>query len=199
MLNALGSILKLPFRQAENMDTHQYIRRQERDSQKQKRSGQSEGETTDFYDDAVLSLDALELFLKTLQKTAQESSFLGVSQQITKPKKQASKTESIKSSAQNPDIHQALSAYSHAAETSSDRGASSFDNDQEAHALDGLNALFAQDSSQSSQDGLSSEQITSMLKDIAVLKSRGLRDIRIERADTFLDSILGAIEKALQG
>ncbi|MFN3700765.1 MAG: hypothetical protein ACK4VI_04490 [Alphaproteobacteria bacterium] len=198
MLNRLGSIIKLPFRQAENTDTHQYIRRQERDSQKQKHSDYAEDDTTDLYDDAVLSLDALELFLKTLQKSAEEKSFLGVSQQITQPKKQISKTENVKSSAQNPDIHQALSAYSHAAETSPNRRASGLGNGQEANGFDGLNALFAQDSPQDSQDRLSAEQIISMLKDIAVLKSRGQRDIRIERADTFLKSILTAIEKALQ-
>tara|TARA_B100002003_G_C13817225_1_gene402480 strand:- start:54 stop:554 length:501 start_codon:yes stop_codon:yes gene_type:complete len=163
MFSELGKVIAPHTRHAENTDTHQYLRKHERDQRRNKNGNKSDEIFEAGEDQATVSIQALCVFIESLiQKENNASTSQGhLSANTPQPLSQA-----------NPNAR-AASAYAHAAETMPHK--------QENEIPD------------STSDNSELGQILNKLK---ALQTRNIEHLHIERADSFLESLFNAIDKA---
>lgn len=177
MLSKLGAIIPPFLRQAESTDTHQYIRQHEREQGKRKGSDHPDDENDGYTDEASVSIDALLLFLESMASAAE-----GNSPKATT----ASEHEAAQNNANaqsSPSLY-AAHAYAHAAKTSP--------RIQESPPA----ATITDNPSGQATHNINSGLIDTLISEIRYLKSRGIKELHIERSDTFASSLFQAIEKA---
>lgn len=178
MFTNLGQILQpsLP-RTAESTDTHLYLRQQERDHGRGKKDRKKEDADSFSTDDFTsISIDALYAFLCNLLERE------GIPPPSTNAAGQSfAPLQGISAAETAPDnmSARAAGAYAHAAQTAPQ------EIQDVPQTIAGTQTAAAETST-----------AQRLLKDVEILKNRGIRELQIERADTFLDSLFLSIEKA---
>ena len=205
MFSDLTQILKPAVRQAEETDTHLYIRKHDRDQGKKKRgSRQDKDDYFDMEDRATVSVEALHAFISNMLLDAGPTSPSPAQQQTPgmdadirnadKPLDRGPISDPPATSTYNAQTARAASAYAHAAQTMPH-------NTQQTPAAGGDN--IAQRQGQSAEDDGRDNHINQhnarhdllrrLLQEIEVLRARNIREITIEKADSFEDSLFDAI------
>ena len=185
MFSNFGNINPIKARQAENADARFGLRRHDPDERRPKKDDDADSPLHfDEDDSATVSVEALQMFLQNFLKSATESS------------REAAKPAEGKPNFARPNIPQqprrpvsgvaaqAMSAYQHSAQT----------------ARGGALEIHESDKAQSVAEslGLSSGEIRTietLLVDLKALTQRGIGHVRIERGETFLDSLSAAVNK----
>jgi hypothetical protein len=183
MFSNLAQIVTAKPRHAENADTRLDIRRhdpeQEQRSKKEKRE---KGETFDTYDNAVVSIDALRVFLQNFLQSL-----------TTGPG-----GENVNLSAQdfnagndNPDD----SETPRPVDAQASRAASVYQTGAKTAPRKHIPVTEAPEGPLLENEDV--RRIHGLLRDTAVLTSRGIEYLTIEQRETFLDSLAAAVAKAL--
>ena len=181
MFSTLGNIFSIKPRQAESTDTRLGIRRHEPE-QEQGRKKQKADEGTEFFnteDEATVSIEALKIFLENFLKSQQEP------EKTARPVSQAATAETpVQTSHASGEASQAANAYQATAQTnkkSAPPTASTEESPQgptlQAHEI---------------------RTIHTLLNDLSELSARNIEYLRIERSDSFLNSLVAAVEKTRQ-
>tara|TARA_B100000242_G_scaffold272160_1_gene224858 strand:+ start:3336 stop:3989 length:654 start_codon:yes stop_codon:yes gene_type:complete len=213
MFSDLTQILKPAVRQAEETDTHLYIRKHDRDQGKKKRgSRQDKDDYFDMEDRATVSVEALYAFISNMLLDAGPAPS---SPSSPPPQHQTPGNDPDVRNADKPLDHQpesapeatpnppgfnvqtarAASAYAHAAETMPQRPAADRDNMTRGQSQSaGDNGPESHINEHSSRHDL----LRQLLQEIEVLRARNIREITIEKADSFEDSLFDAILAAKQ-
>lgn len=188
MFTALRNIFTRPPRQAESSDTRQEIRRQDPDQQRRKPKNNDRNEAKIFgdYDEATVSVKALRLFLKNLLKSAGANPQVGSSQKKETPVPPARPSPSPEQRAPEAESPAARAAGVYeAASRKEHSGGFSIDDTPAAPPAESV--------------PLKSEEmrtIHALLADLQILSEKKVEYLRIERSETFLDSLVQAVEKA---
>ncbi len=181
--NAVGNIFKP--REAETTDTKLGIRRHDPDQEGRKKKKSEEDEPTLFSeeDDATVSIEALRVFLdnflRSLDEAAGEAKTGGGEQQAAHNQN----VETTGPQAHGGEAAQAASAYQATAQATSQ--GSHFDSAPTPGADTAL-------------ESHEMRTIHTLLADLKALSERGVQNLRIERGESFLQSLSAATEKAKQ-
>jgi hypothetical protein len=181
MFSNLANLVTAKPRHAENTDARLDIRRhdpeQEKDSKKD-RDGEKPG-TFDTYDNAVISIASLRLFLEN---------FL---QSLTTP----AKNENIDLSAQDFQTDENTELSPRPVDAQASRAANIYQ--AGARTAPRVPVQVASPKEEPLLENEEVRKIHALLSDTAVLQARGVEFITIERAETFLDSLAAAVKKVL--
>lgn len=190
MFTVSGQYILPPKREAEKPDTHQYIRKHERDenSPKNKRKKHAD-EAYDLEDRTNVSVDALYSFLESLIKDNSKDEFESTLELNKYEKKNRDILEeaafiTFKRDKNNSRNAQAASAYAHAAETS-------------PKAEIRQNSLQKHDGEQQSVSDEDKILIQDLLQDLKVLQNNNIREFEVERAGSFLESLQISVHKQI--
>ncbi len=173
----------VPPRQAESTDTRQAIREHERDQpdREQREQRQNNDSVFDQNDEAVVSVDALRVFLENFIRTAD-----------------GDMTEKTENTRENVDIAQIDENPAPPVQTPyAAHAARAYQSAAHAGKPDLSGAHF--DQNQARNLGLQGENMRMVLvliEDLKALTQRGIHHLKVERADDFLQSLLMAVEKA---
>lgn len=188
MLNVLGQYILPAKREAEKTDTRQYIRKHERDQNSKKNNHNSEDDFFDMEDTAQVSVDALYSFLENLIKSTNSEDTLDHSEDIDSKQKinrdilEEAAFITFKRQKNTSENAQAANAYAHAAETSPEA------------SIRKLTLNSENEPTQLLQDE-DKAIIEDFLKDLKILQDHHIRNIAIERAGTFIESLQYSIEQ----
>ena len=181
MFSQLGPLFKSTFRQAEANDTRQKIPHEERDSDSRKKERQSKEEkTSDFWEDnTTISVQSLRTFLVNFMHSSypsDSSSASSVSQQ----------TESIRPVEKNRPLNttnaKAVRAYQSMAEKTQKPASILEESDTTTENSD--------------KDKVQSQElrdIHKLIDDLDFLEKKGLRELRILQANSFVESLKNAV------
>lgn len=178
MFSKLGTTIPPFLRQAESTDTHQYIRRHERDQGRRKNFENHDADADNYDDEASVSVEALLLFLESMASaTGHKTHKATISNEHEIAHNKATSPAS-------PSLY-AAHAYAHAAKTSpvssSEAATPSYPPDQ---------------ATIQTTDSAGNTLITDLITEVRALKDSGVKMLYIERGDSFADSLFQAIEKA---
>lgn len=188
MLTVLGQYILPGKREAEKTDTHQYIRKHERDQNSKKKNKNRDDDLFDMEDTTSVSVDALYSFLENLIKSSQSDDIIDHSEDIDSKEKinrdilEEAAFITFKRQKNTSQNAKAAGAYAHAAETSPEasmRGLKMNNADEQAQLLQGEDKVIIED----------------FLKDLKILQNHHIRDIEIERAGTFIESLRHSIQQ----
>lgn len=182
MFSQLGQIWTQTLRRAEPTDTHEYIRKHQREDGKHKKGGdqthKDESDIFDSADNAIVSVFALDAFLQSIiqnhRRADEKPSLSEAAHDIQTPKMQKKKP---KESLRAP-----LNAYEHAAETIETN--KSYEITEEQSETLNLSDGDIQD-------------IKLLITDLQILKKNHILDIEISKGSSFLQSLRIAIKNAL--
>lgn len=179
-----GHVYSTTQRHAENSDARLDIRRHDPDQQRRNKnqSGTNDKSKFNTYDDAVVSVDALRIFLENFLKT------------LTTPDG-VDKTETKAQSFSNDERTEAKPVSANASRAASAYQTTSATTKNSAPPIEPT-------VEHSTKPGLKNEEIKAihaLLTDIAALQARGVKFLTIERSDTFLMSLSIAVANALRG
>ena len=194
MFSNFSNIIGHKPRQAETTDTRLGIKRHDPDQQPRKKKKRSDKNPIGFDEDdsAMVSIEALRLFLQNFLKSNETDT----PEQKTESQNAETATEqkaSMSTAADQPQTSdsprdgqaaQAASAYQHSAETSPKSTFSAADGSDTETIAQSL--------------GLGSDEIRtihSLLDDLKILSDRKVEYLRIERSDSFLHSLVNAVAK----
>ena len=187
MFSQLGPLFKTTFRQAESNDTRQKIPHEERDDNRQKQNEEEKKESNnDLWEDSTnVSVDALRAFLINFLGTLPEA------QDIPLPPS-PSKQENL--SARPPEARRPT-------------------NTKNAKAVRAYQSIAAQSETprpqqqdaplkrpEPSADMIESKElrdIYTLIDDLDILVKRGVQDLNIQKADSFVESLKNAVKDLL--
>lgn len=182
MFTSLNNILGIRPRHAEQNDTRQDIQRHDPDfERKRRKKEQSPDDLFNQEDGATVSVQALELFLNKFLKELSEKPKQGFNTQSQAALEKTENNEITKEPnvKNNPAAH-AASAYQHMAQSQ-----------QKTSLLEDINEnnadLIALDASEI-------RTIHTLLEDLKMLSEKNIEYIHIERAESFLQSLVNAVE-----
>lgn len=178
MFTNISQIIGLVPRHAENADTRQEIKRHDPDQQRGREHEESEDGGIFGDDSAVVSVDALEIFLKNFLQSMDEKSAEPEPEGQKKQDKPVALQHPRQSSNQNTVAARAASAYGR---NSRNQSAPSRPSAEAVEAILG---------------GEDIRIIHVLLDDIIVLKKQGTDYINIEKGESFLLSLKAAVQKA---
>ena len=184
MFSSLGPLFKTVFRQAEETDTRQAIRREEKEQgQKQREQEEDNRISIDLWEDkSSVSVEALQSFLITFIKGG---TYTNTPETSNKPNQSVSQETGSKpviekKQAQTTVAQRAASAYEAMnAKTAPQKPVNEGDSSK----------IPAADRIQSAE----ARQIYKLIDDLESLKERGVAEIFIEPADSFVESLAIAI------
>ena len=180
MFTSLNNILGLkPPRHAEQNDTRQDIQRHDPDHERRRRKKQTPEEEL-FADEegATVSVEALTLFLNKFLKELTEKPKKGFN--ATSRPEEEKPAETIETQPSLNPAAQAANAYQNMAQSQ-----------QKTSLLDDINEHNAD---LISLDGSEVRIIHSLLKDLKLLSDKNIEYIHIERASSFLQSLVNAVD-----
>ncbi len=181
MLSQLGPLFKTTFRQAEENDTRQKIPHEERDNPSRGNQKDKREEPSDFWEDNTsVSVEALRTFLINFTKTSPEA----INANITSP---LNEEEDIQLSTRphepkrptNTQNAKAVRAYQATAEQSQKT--------PERH-----DTLSKSDIEKIESKEL--RDIYQLIYDLEILQNKGIREIEILRAESFVESLKNAVK-----
>lgn len=184
MLSQLGPLFKTKFREAESNDTRQHIPHDERDKGRRKREEENaKEETSDLWEDNTsVSVVALRAFLIDFIKTIPEAQDISLVPDEPKSQKQRPPERQRPTNTHNA---KAVRAYQTMAEHAStpikQEETTKRNNDPTADKI----------KSQELRD------IYDLIQDLKILENRGLQNLNIEKADSFVLSLKNAVAKQL--
>jgi len=178
MFSQLGPLFKTTFRQAENTDTRQGIRRDEKKDGKQKNQrDQKDRPSAHLWEDSTdVSVSALKAFLENFLNAMPDNNESNQEDKIEAATNPAPEPLQPKTTI----AARAVKAYGSMSEKTAP--APSFDKAQTKEV-----------------PGVDSEDVRTMYKlieDLEMLESKGLKTLHIQRADTFLSSLAQAVRHA---
>lgn len=181
MFSGLVNILSTRPRYAENADTRLEIKRHDPEQERRQKEKQEQEEKIGFdtYDNAVVSVESLRVFLQNFLQSVLDKS-------------PASTMPSDTAAPVSPNIPDAPMPHPHAAEAS--HAASVY---KTAAKTARPRMVTPEEAPQSIIDNDEIRMIYKLLNDTAVLRQRGVEFLTIERDDTFLQSLAAAVQKAL--
>ncbi|MFK7839273.1 MAG: hypothetical protein AB8B83_02990 [Bdellovibrionales bacterium] len=181
MFNTINNIFGTKPRQAEQNDTRQDIQRHDPEFERRRRKKKQNNEDLMPEDGgANVSIDALEIFLNKFLKELSEKSIKSFNATSDSDENKALKENNPpKPEHLSGSAAQAAQAYQHSAES------------QHSHSLLG-------DITESNADLISLEAseirtIHALLGDLKLLKNKNIEYIHIERAESFLNSLVNAV------
>lgn len=190
MFSGSTSLLRPVTRQAEETDTHMYIRQQERD-QNRKRFTKSDDDDSgfDMNDQTSVSLDALATFLSNMLGDPQPAAMAA--------QNAAAQERAAPAPRANLVNRRAASAYAHAAETAPHPPLSA----ESALPESTIAAEAEADAANAATEGAdrpdaNNDLLRTILQDVEFLRKGGVQTITIERAETFEQSLIEALERA---
>ncbi len=185
MLSQLGPLFKTTFRQAEPNDTRQHIPHEEKEDPQRKKDNQPKAQSNnDFWEDNTsVSVDALRVFLIDFIKTIPEAKDMEF---VTNKEQIQNKRPHEKSRPKNTHNAKAVRAYQTMAEHAApppplDEGETHNNNDPTADKIQ----------SQELRD------IYTLIQDLEFLSKRGVQNLNIEKAQSFVESLKNAVAKKL--
>ena len=183
MFTAIGNIIGQQPRHAESSDTRQDIQRHDPDHERRRRKKQfSEEDLLGDTDGATIAVEALNIFLENFLKTLGEQS----KQQF---QKHAHNPEAKISENTNPQPRKsgqaayAANAYQSMADT------------QKKTSL--LEDIPVEDAPTIALEAGEVRKIHALLEDLKILRKKNIEYIRIERSESFLQSLTNAVQKAI--
>ena len=188
MFSQLGPLFKTTFRQAESNDTRQHIPHDERDKGRKKREEETHTEEKEepWNDNTTVTVVALRAFLIDFMKTLPEAKDMSFINTEDNPSENIKKRPHERTRPTNTHNAKAVRAYQtmagHAtpSETRTDQNIET-KNDPTADKLQ----------SKEMRD------IYNLIKNLEILESRGVTDLNIKKANSFLEGMKNAVEKAL--
>ena len=183
MFTSIGNILGVKPRHAEQNDTRQDIQRHDPEFERRRKKKQkAEEELFGQEDGATLSIDALSVFLnKFLKELSDKQPSKGFN--ATSSGQSENKTEQADSpSAERPvsgKAAQAAGAYQHMA--------------QKQHETSILGEVNENNADLISLDAAEIRTIHAILEDLKLLEDKDIEYIHIQRADSFLQSLVNAV------
>jgi len=183
MFTSIGNILCVKPRHAEQNDTRQDIQRHDPEFERRRKKKQkAEEELFGQEDGATLSIDALSVFLnKFLKELSDKQPSKGFN--ATSSGQSENKTEQADSpSAERPvsgKAAQAAGAYQHMA--------------QRQHETSILGEVNENNADLISLDAAEIRTIHAILEDLKLLEDKDIEYIHIQRADSFLQSLVNAV------
>ncbi len=195
MFNALGNIFSIKPRQAEHTDTRQGIQRHDPEFERRRRSKESQEESDFTQDNATVSVEALRLFLENFVKNANEDG----SEHVTpttdsfmeeepkdpldfKIQTEMTLGDNARADKQSSTAAHAASRYQNTAETT------------EKNTV----LLETTDSAEGPPLDLSAADIRTihiLIDDLKSLSEAKIEYLNIERANSFLESLINAVNK----
>ena len=195
MFSALGNIFSIKPRQAEQTDTRQAIRRHDPDYEQRRKKKESETSQALEEDGATVSVEALRIFLENFvrnnangeaaeQASSEEQSQAEQNHEPADYKIQADLdlTDTIERQEKSGQAARAASTYENAAQTKEEKIL--FETTDQG-AIGPTLDLSAADI----------RTIHLLIEDLKVLKAENIEYLQIERAATFLDSLVNAVSK----
>lgn len=198
MFSSIGQIFKVQPRQAENSDTRQHIQRHDPDFERKKNKKQEEKEELFPEEGAVVSVEALRIFLENFLKSLTEET----------------NTAQTASQPHETDKAQAEFAWDEPAQSPSSRPARPKPiSGEAAHAVGAYQSMARVQQRTSLLEGdaaiagappikLEASEVRTIhqiLEDLKDVEAKKIEYIRIERGETFLKSIAVAVEKIKHG
>ncbi len=180
MLTHLQTFFGVQPRHAEQSDTRQEIRRHDPDAQPRKKDDDRKSDE-DFAmadDHAVVSVPALRVFLENFLKTQKAQGDADEQVVITQPRQAKDSGKVL-----DGETVRAVRAYQHT-------------------ALAGDEPAYTGQASQNSQELLGGEDVRTihiLMADLEELSARGVEYLKIEKASTFLGSLVAAVAAAKEG
>lgn len=181
MLSRLAPLFKTMLRKAESADTRLTIRRDEKEDRREKEefSPEPEQESDLWTDSTVVSIEALRAFLLTFIKGDSKKSVEqdGSAAFTAAPSQEAAVT---------PRAAAAVKAYGAAAHTAAGHD----------HHLDPPPEIPPADEGASPADMLAAEDLRTiyqLIEDLDFLTRQDITSLTIEKADTFLESLVAAV------
>jgi hypothetical protein len=194
MVTNLGNIQTPPSRHAENADARLDIRRHDPEQEQRKKDERdtNKGPVFDTYDNAVISLDSLRVFLlnflSSLIEIAQKNTHFKHDSALQAAEHSPDENQTAAQAALPPQAARAASAYQSAARTAPPVRSASLEN-TDADASDNKR--------EETLDNEEIREIHALLADIDRLMAKGIASITIEQDETFVKSLAAAVTKAL--
>ena len=184
MFSQLGPLFRTTFRQAESNDTRQAIPHDERDKGRKKREEEEKEEkSVDIWDDnTTVTVEALRAFLINFLKTIPGGE--DVATATDTPHSLPARPPENKRPTSTANAR-AVRAYQSMAEKT-----------QDSHAPPPKKSATTNDRTEPTADLLESQElrdIHSLIDDLDMLAQKGVQQLRILRADSFLESLKNAV------
>lgn len=191
MFSQLGPLFKSTFRQAESNDTRQHIPHDERDKGRQKREDYKAQEEKEepWNDNTIVTVVALRAFLIDFMKTIPEAKDMAIiKQNDTKDTINQRPHERVRPT--NTHNAKAVRAYQTMAEHAAPIKTPPKENNEDNPS-----------SKQPGAEKLQSKELRdlfALIKSLEILESRGIQELNIKKANSFLEGMKNAVEKALE-
>jgi hypothetical protein len=183
MFSNLAQITAKP-RHAENADTRHDIRRHDPEQEHRSKKEKGEGHSTfDTYDNAVVSIDALRMFLENFLKSLTTGS---AGENMNLP------AQGFNAGNDNPEAPETPRPV----DAQASRAASIYQTGAKTAPRTHMPVGKAPEQGPAIENE-DVRRIHGLLRDTAVLLSRGIEYLTIEQRETFLDSLAAAVTKAL--
>ena len=195
MFSALGSIFSVKPRQAENTDTRQAIQRHDPDFERRRKKKEATPEEALQQDNALVSVSALREFLENFVKNSPENTA-----EIQKEKTSEVSKEAIDYNIQT-EMPLDTQAQNAAKSGQAAQAASAYQNSAQSNEKSKV-LLETTDQAEGPPLDLSSADIRviyKLIEDLKLLNDSNVEYLRIERAATFLDSLVNAVNTAKSG
>lgn len=187
MIPILGNLftpqdIKGQNRHAESSDTRQEIQRHDPDQQRRSKNKRDQ-EEDEFQDDSIgmIAVEALSLFLRNFLKSLEDNKDEGNSEDKPAPRAQAPQTSQTDALRTSSRAAMAAHAYRHVAQAGQKTSLLG-DNKREAPAI--------------KLDASDVRAIHDVLEDLKTLQDKHIEYVHIERDESFLQSIITAVNAA---
>lgn len=181
MFGPINNILKGQPRQAESNDTRQEIQRHDPDFERRRRKKQTpEEELFGAEDGATVAVQALQLFLNKFLKELSEKPKQGFNAATTQEKTQDIQNDTAEQKPVTSPAAQAANAYQTMAQSGQRTSILGDINENNADLI--------------SLDASEVRIIHTLLDDLKLLSDKNIEYIHIERASSFLQSLVNAVE-----
>ncbi len=194
MFNALGGIFSIKPRQAENSDTRQNIQRHDPDFERPRKKKDSQSDDSFIQEGATVSVAALRLFLQNFIKNGAEEGQENPSETTAPSEKPAPdpldfkiQTEMTLDDTNAADKKSAAAAYA-----ASTYKSAAQTNDKSSVLIE------TTDTAQGPPLDLSAADIRTvyaLIEDLKILSEKNIEYLHIERAESFLESLMNAVNK----
>ena len=185
MFSSINNIFGTKPHHAEQNDTRQDIQRHDPDFERRRKKKNEAKDELLQEDGATVSVDALIIFLnkflKELSEKQPKKGFNATSGTSPKPDNTAETTPSNTSAHKSGKAAQAASAYQHMAESQHQNTLLGDVNENNADLI--------------SLDAAEIRTIHTLLEDLKLLDEKNIEFIHIDRAESFLQSLVNAVEK----
>ncbi len=185
MLSQLGPLFKTTFRQAESNDTRQHIPHEEKDNQNRKKDNNSKNQSNNdlWEDNTTVSVDALRVFLIDFIKTIPEAKDMEF---VTNKEAIQNKRPHEKTRPKNTHNAKAVRAYQTMAEHATPTPVSNIDN-----------SLVNNDPTADKIQSQELRDIYNLIQNLELLSNKGVKNLNIEKAQSFVESLKNAVAKII--